>query len=84
MPTEVEGERYLLCLNTEKRTDDTKYRNHCLESIREQLTRLNAGIGTTNKKITTRDEAMKRVGAILQSNKSGKYFEVQTQDGAGV
>jgi transposase len=77
---DVEKERYLLCLNTEKRTDDTEYRSHCLESIREQLTRMNAGIGTTNKKITTRDEAMKRVGAILQSNKSGKYFDVKTRD----
>jgi hypothetical protein len=71
---EVEGERYLLCLNTEKRTDDTKYRNHCLESIEEQLTKLSAGIGATNSQVTTRDEAMERVGAILKSNKSGKYF----------
>jgi len=79
---EIEGERYLLCLNTEKRTDDTNYRNHCLESIKEQLAKLNAGIGTTNTQITTRDEAMKRVGAILKSNRSGKYFDVKTRDSA--
>jgi len=77
---EVAGERFLLCLNTEKRTDDTEYRQHCLELIKEQLAKLNAGIGTTNKKITTRDQVMKRVGAILKANKSGKYFEVKTKD----
>ncbi|KFD40884.1 hypothetical protein HY02_07430 [Peptococcaceae bacterium SCADC1_2_3] len=79
---EVEGERYLLCLNTEKRTDDTKYRNHCLKSIEEQLTKLSAGLGTTNSHVATRDEAMKRVGVILKSNRSGKYFGVKTRDSA--
>lgn len=77
---QVNGQRFLLCLNTEKRTDDTAFRNHGLQAINEELKLLNASLGTSNKKIKTRDEAMKKVGAILKKNKCGKYFEVKTID----
>lgn len=75
----VDGQRFLLCLNTEKRTDDTDYRNHCISIITEQLKILNESL-SKNKHIKTRDEAMKKVGAILKLNKAGKYFEVKTKD----
>lgn len=77
---ELNGQRFLLCLNTQKRTDDTTFRNHGLQAITEKLKILNTSLGTSNKKIKTRDEAMKKVGAILKKNKCGKYFEVKTID----
>lgn len=75
----VDGERFLLCLNTKKRADDTDYRNYCISTITEQLNILNESLGKNNH-IKTKDEAMQRVGAILKLNKSGKYFEVKTKD----
>lgn len=77
---EVDGQRFLLCLNTQKREDDNAFRNHGLQAIIEDLKMLNASLGTSNKRIKTRDEAMKKVGAILKKNKCGKYFEVKTVD----
>jgi len=77
---EINGQRFLLCLNTQKRTDDTAFRNYGLQAIAEELKLLNASLGTSNKKIKTRDEAMKKVGAILKKNKCSKYFEVKTID----
>lgn len=77
----VEGQRFLLCLNTQKRTDDTEYRNHCIEAITEGLETLNKTLIEGKKsQIKSRDEAMKKVGALLKLNKTGKYFVVQGKD----
>jgi len=70
-------EKLLLCLNTQKREDDYKYREHCIESIKEDLGKLNNNLGK-NKNISTRDEAMKRAGIILKQNFARKYFKVET------
>jgi len=72
-----ENQRLLLCLNTQKREEDREYRQFCLQSIQEQLERLNNSLGK-NKTITSRDEAMKRVGMILKENFARKYFRVVT------
>lgn len=80
----IDGQRFLLCLNTQKRTDDSEYRNHCIESIREGLEALNKTLLEGKKShIKSRDEAMKKVGAILKLNKAGKYFNVQGTDNSG-
>ena len=80
----IDGQRFLLCLNTQKRTDDTEYRNHCIDAIKEGLNALNKTlIEGKNSRIKTRDEAMKKVGAILKLNKTGKYFDVQGKDDSG-
>ncbi|EHQ89159.1 IS1634 family transposase [Desulfosporosinus youngiae] len=77
----IDGQRFLLCLNTQKRTDDTEYRNHCIEAIKEGLNTLNKTLIEDKKsRIKTRDEAMKKVGAILKQNKTGKYFDVQGKE----
>ncbi len=76
----VDGQRFLLCLNTQKRSDDTQYRDHCIATITEQLKSLNDSLLTNKPHIKTRDEAMKKVGAILRLNKAGKYFKVKTKD----
>jgi len=74
-----ERQRFLLCLNTQKREDDRQYRKSLIESIKEELDKLNAGLGK-NKNIKTRDEAMRRAGAISKRNYSGKYFAIKTVD----
>jgi transposase len=74
-----ENQRLLLCLNTQKREDDRKYRTLCITIIKEELDKLNASLGK-NKNITTRDEAMKRAGLILKLNFARKYFTVKTVD----
>lgn len=76
---QIENQRFLLCLNTQKRQDDRQYRQECINAITEQLSKLNLSLGK-NKCIKTRDEAMKRAGAILKLNTSGKYFKVKTTD----
>ena len=50
-----------------KREEDREYRRLGLASIQEELERLNNSLGK-NKVITSRDEAMKRVGMILGEN----------------
>jgi len=74
-----EKQRFLLCLNTQKREDDWQYRKSLIESIKEELDKLNAGLGR-NKNIKTRDEAMRRAGTISKRNYSGKYFAIKTVD----
>jgi transposase len=74
-----ENPRLLLCLNTQKREDDHKYRQLCIEAIKEELDNLNNSLGK-NKNITTRDEAMKRAGLVLKLNFARKYFSVKTVD----
>jgi len=74
-----ENRRLLLCLNTQKREDDSKYRMFCIEAIKEELDKLNNSLGK-NRNITTRDEAMKRAGLILKLNYARKYFSVKTVD----
>jgi transposase len=76
---EIDGQRFLLCLNTQKREDDKNYRLHCIEKIKSELEKLNQSLGE-NKNIKTRDEAMKRAGGISRRNKSGKYFAIETID----
>ena len=77
----IDAQRFLLCLNTQKRTDDTEYRNHCIEAIKEGFNALNKTLIEGKKsRIKTRDEAMKKVGAILKLNKAGKYFDVYGKD----
>lgn len=34
---EIAGQRFLLCLNTQKREDDQRYRLQCIEMIKEEL-----------------------------------------------
>ena len=68
-----------MCLNTQKREDDSKYRMFCIEAIKEELDKLNNSLGK-NRNITTRDEAMKRAGLILKLNYARKYFSVKTVD----
>ncbi len=74
-----EDQSLLLCLNTQKREDDRKYRTFCIESIKEDLDKLNNSLGK-NKGIATREEAMKRAGIILKQNFARKYFQVETVD----
>ena len=33
---EMDGQRFLLCLNTQKREDDQRYRLHCIETIKRR------------------------------------------------
>lgn len=72
-----ENPRLLLCLNIQKKEEDREYRRLCLESIQEELERLNNSLGK-NKTVTSRDEAMKIVGMILRQNFTRKYFRVKT------
>jgi transposase len=74
-----ENQRLLLCLNTQKREEDRKYRAFCIQSIKEDLDKLNNSLGK-NKSIATRDEAMKKAGMILKQNFARKYFKVETVD----
>ncbi|MEI3615058.1 IS1634 family transposase, partial [Pseudogracilibacillus sp. SO30301A] len=76
---EIDGQRFLLCLNTQKREDDYHYRQQTIKTIKEELDKLNESLGN-NKNIKTRDEAMKRAGAISKRNTAGKYFMVETID----
>lgn len=77
----VEGQRFLLCLNTEKRTDDTEFRNQSIKDISEKLNELNASlIKGKQKRLKTKEDVMKKVGGILKSKKAGKYFKVNTKD----
>lgn len=77
--SEEDGQRFLLCLNTQKREDDRNYRLQCIKSIEKELDQLNGSLGK-NKHIKTRDEAMKRAGAISKRNPAGKYFIIETVD----
>lgn len=77
--SEEDGQRFLLCLNTQKREDDRNYRLQCIKSIEKELDQLNESLGK-NKHIKTRDEAMKRAGAISKRNPAGKYFIIETVD----
>ncbi|MDQ0255321.1 hypothetical protein J2S74_002703 [Evansella vedderi] len=60
---EIYGQRFLLCLNTQKREDDRNYRLHCVDAIKKELEQLNKSLDE-NKNIKTRDEAMKRAEII--------------------
>ncbi len=60
-----------------KREEDREYRRLGLASIQEELERLNNSLGK-NKAITSRDEAIKRVGMILGENFTRKQFWVKT------
>jgi len=73
------GQRFLLCLNTEKREDDRQYRESCIDSTKEELDKLISGLGK-NKRIKTRDDAMRKAGAISKLNYTGKYFKINTVD----
>ena len=75
----LENQRLLLCLNTQKREEDRRYREFCIQSIQEDLEKLNKSLGK-NKSIATRDEAMKKAGIILKQNFARKYFKVETVD----
>jgi len=80
----VNGQRFLLYLNTQKRTDDTEYRNNCITTIKEGLDALEKTLIEGKKSpIKSRDEAMKKVGGLLKLNKAGKYFNVQGKDDSG-
>ena len=74
-----ENQRFLLCLNTQKREDDRAYRESSIESIKEELDKLNAQMNS-NTNIKTKDEAMRKAGAISKSNYTGKYFRIETVD----
>lgn len=76
---EIDGQHFLLCLNTQKREDDRNYRLQCIETIKKELNKLDQSLGE-NKNIKTRDETMKRAGAISKRNKAGKYFTMETTD----
>jgi len=75
----TDGHQLLLCLNTQKRKDDQQFRNQCIKTIKVELDKLNDSLGK-NKNIKTRDEAMKRAGAISKLNSAGKYFAIKTVD----
>lgn len=75
----IDKQRFLLCLNTQKREDDSRHRLQRIETIREELEKLNKSLGE-NKQIKTRDEAMKRAGIISKRNIAGKYFAIETID----
>ncbi len=75
----IGNQRFLLCLNPQKREDDRNFRQLCIQAIKEELDKLNDSLGK-NKNITTRDEAMKRAGLILKLNFARKYFSVKTVD----
>lgn len=72
-------QRFLLCLNSSKQKDDNQYRQNCIDKIKEELDKLINGIGK-NKNIKTRDDAMKRAGAITKLNNTGKYFTIESID----
>jgi len=74
-----ENQRFLLCLNTQKREDDRAYRESSIKSIKEELDKLNAQMNR-NANIKTKDEAMRKAGAISKSNYTGKYFRIETVD----
>ena len=77
----INGQRFLLCLNTEKRTDDTEFRNQSIKDITEELEALNASlIKGKQKRLKTREDVMKKVGGILKRKKAGKYFVVNSKD----
>jgi transposase len=72
-------ERFLLCLNINKKADDGIYRQSCINDIESELNKLIDSIGK-NKNIKTRDDAMKKAGAISKLNNTGKYFSISTVD----
>src|SRR5690554_1141287 len=72
-------QRFLLCLNINKKTDDNNYRQNCLDKIKEELDRLIDGIGK-NRNIKSKDDAMKKAGAITKLNNTGKYFIINSID----
>jgi len=72
-------QKFLLCLNINKKTDDNQYRQNCIDKIKEELDKLIKSIGK-NKNIKTRDEAMKKAGAITKLNNTGKYFTIESID----
>jgi len=74
-----QGERFLLCLNTEKREDSRSYRKMCINRTKEELDKLIMGLGK-NRRIKNRDDAMRKAGAISKLNYTGKYFKIRTED----
>lgn len=76
----IEEQRFLLCLNTQKRSDDTEFRNQSIKEIAQELAKLSKVLFDKKGKPKTRDDTMKKVGAILKKKKAGKYFDVKTKD----
>lgn len=72
-------QRFLLCLNTEKREDDRQYREKCINSIKEELEQLISCLGK-NRNIKSQDDAMRKAVCISKLNYSGKYFKIYTVD----
>ncbi len=71
--------QYLLCLNTDKRDEDHSYRSDRIDRIKLELANLNQSIAKGTH-VKTRDEAMKKAGAISKMNTAGKYFIIETVD----
>ena len=72
-----DDEKFLLCLNVQKRKDDREYRKNSIRQIINELNQFNKNMGN-NKNIKTRDDAMKKAGAISKLNKCGRYFNMKT------
>lgn len=75
----TDEQKFLLCLNTNKRKDDHQYRKNCLDATKKELDKLISTL-SKNKRIKTRDDAMRKAGAISKHNYSGKYFKIKTVD----
>jgi transposase len=85
-------ERFVLCLNTQKREDDHAYRDKCIETIQKELEALKERVYDSsmsssmhssphkNKRTLSRDEVMKKAGSILKDTPAGKYFHVYTEE----
>lgn len=75
----ADKQKFLLCLNTNKRADDNQYRQNCIDKIKEELDKLVDGIGK-NKNIKSRDDVLKKAGAITKLNNTGKYFTIESME----
>lgn len=75
----TDEQKFLLCLNTNKRKDDRQYRQNCLDATKRELDKLISNL-RKNTRIKTRDDAMRKAGAISKHNYTGKYFKIQTVD----
>jgi len=79
IPSPDNTQKFLLCLNTNKKIDDNQYRQNCVDKIKEELDKLIDSI-SKNRNIKTRDDAMKKAGAITKLNNTGKYFTIESID----
>lgn len=76
--TELSEDQFLLCLNVDKKIDDKNFRDKNIKKIKDKIAELNDSI-RKNEKLTNED-IFKKIGVILKSNNTGKYFDLSATD----